>query len=396
MAFIQVPYRLDDCDEQLPEDRLMGNRTIVWMSAFLAAVVVIAVLLQSQLRAAFLANPVFNGMIIGVLLVGIGIALHQVLSLAPERAWLEARRARMPMHAAPEPRMLASLARLLDAREGTPRLSTLATRSLLDGIRLRLDQHRDISRYLIGLLIFLGLLGTFWGLLDTVRAAGNVISGLSAGGGDLEQTFARLQGNLQAPLAGMGTAFSSSLFGLAGALVLGFLDLQAGHAENSFFKALEDWLAELTHLPSALLAEGEPAIPAYVEALLEKSADSLESLERSHSRGEEDRAMMREQLLQLTARLTDLTDQIRAEQQIVKSLARQHTELQPLISRLASAAESGWGADEAMREHFRSMDRNLRRLVDEGAAERKSAAEELRNELRLLARTIAGRPGGGA
>jgi len=374
----------------------MKDRTLLWMSAFLGAVVVVTALLLPQLRDAFLANPVFNGMIIGVLLVGIGIALYQVGSLAPERAWLEARRARVPMRAAPEPRMLASLARLLDPREGTPRLSAMAMRSLLDGIRLRLDQHRDISRYLIGLSIFLGLLGTFWGLLDTVRAAGNVISGLSAGGSSLEQTFARLQGDLQAPLAGMGTAFSSSLFGLAGALVLGFLDLQAGHAENSFFKTLEDWLAELTHLPSALLAGGEPAIPVYVEALLEKSADSMESLERILSRGEEDRAMMREQLLQLTARLTDLTDQIRAEQQVVKSLARQQTELQPLISRLAAAAESGWGADEAMREHFRSMALNLRRLVEEGAAERKSAGEELRSELRLLARTIAGRPGGGA
>lgn len=195
----------------------------------------------------------------------------------------------------------------------------------------------------------------------------------------------------------MGTAFSSSLFGLAGALVLGFLDLQAGHAENRFFKELEDWLAELTHLPSsALLAEGERTIPAYVEALLEKTADSLEGLERILSRGEEDRTMMRDQLLQLTARLADLTDQIRGEQQLIKGLARQHQDLQPIISRLAAAAESGWGMDDAVRAHFRSMDLNLRRLVEEGAAERRQVAEDLRNELRLLTRTIAGRSGGGA
>lgn len=374
----------------------MKNRSILWMSAFLGAAVLVAALLFPALESAFLANPVFNGMIIGVLLIGIVVALHQVLSLAPERLWLDERRSNVPGARAPEPRLLASLARMLAAREGRPRLSAMAMRSLLDGIRLRLDQHRDISRYFIGLLIFLGLLGTFWGLLDTVAAAGKVIAGLSIGGADLAQNFDRLKGDLQAPLAGMGTAFSSSLFGLAGALVLGFLDLQAGHAENNFFKELEDWLAELTHLPSALVADGEPGIPAYVEALLEKSADSLESLERVTSRGEEDRAMMREQLLQLTARLTDLTDQIRAEQQVVKSLARQQSELQPLLSRLAAAAESGWGADEAMREHFRSMDLNLRRLVEEGGAERRELATELRNELRLLARTIAGRPGGGA
>ena len=194
----------------------------------------------------------------------------------------------------------------------------------------------------------------------------------------------------------MGTAFSSSLFGLAGALVLGFLDLQAGHAENRFFKELEDWLAELTHLPSGVLAEGEASIPTYVEALLDKTADSLEGLERILSRGEEDRTMMREQLLQLTARLADLTDQIRGEQQVIKGLARQQQDLHPLISRLASAAEAGGGMDDSVRAHFRSMDLNLRRLVEEGAAERKQAAEDLRNELRLLARTIAGRPGGGA
>lgn len=371
----------------------MKNRNVVWMLVFLAGVAGVAALLSPALRTAFLANPVFNGMIIGVLLVGVGVALHQVLSLGPELAWLEARSAGAPIEAGPEPRMLASLARLLAAREGTPRLSAMAMRSLLDGIRLRLDQHRDISRYLIGLLIFLGLLGTFWGLLDTVAAAGKVIGGLSVGGSDLSQSFARLKDDLQAPLAGMGTAFSSSLFGLAGALVLGFLDLQAGHAENRFFKKLEDWLAELTHLPSAILAEGEPALPAYVEALLEKSADSLEGLERITSRSEEDRAMMREQLLQLTSRLTELADHVRAEQQLVRGLARQQSELQPIVSRLAAAAESGWSADEAMRAHFRSMDMNLRRLTEESAVDRKQLIDELRNELRLLARTVAGRGG---
>jgi hypothetical protein len=291
--------------------------------------------------------------------------------------------------------MLAPLARMLAAREGAPRLSATVMRSLLDGIRLRLDQSRDISRYLIGLLIFLGLLGTFWGLLDTVIAAGKVIAGLQMAGGDAGEVFGRLRSDLQGPLAGMGTAFSSSLFGLAGALVLGFLDLQAGHAENLFFKDLEDWLAELTHLPSGLLSEGEATIPAYLEALLDKTAHSLEGLERILSRGEEDRTAMREQLLQLTARLADLTDQIRGEQQLIKGLARQHQDLQPIVSRLAAAAEAGWGMDESVREHIRNLDLNLRRIAEEGAAERGQRTEDLRKELRLLTRTIAARSGGG-
>ena len=374
----------------------MKNRTVVWMLVFLFAVVVVIVALFSPLRAAFLANPLFNGMIIGVLLVGIGVIFQQVLSLQHERVWLSGRQAGIAAFDGREPRMLAPLARMLAAREGTPRLSATVMRSLLDGIRLRLDQNRDISRYLVGLLIFLGLLGTFWGLLDTVVAAGKVIAGLQVASGDVGQVLGRLRDDLQGPLSGMGTAFSSSLFGLAGALVLGFLDLQAGHAENRFFKELEDWLAELTHLPSGVLAEGEASIPSYVEALLDKTADSLEGLERILSRGEEDRTMMREQLLQLTARLADLTDQIRGEQQLIKGLARQQQDLHPLIARLATAAEAGGGMDDSVREHFRSMDLNLRRLVEEGAAERRQASEDLRNELRLLARTIAGRPGGGA
>lgn len=374
----------------------MKNRTVFWMLVFLSAVILAVILLFAPLRAAFLANPLFNGMIIGVLFAGIGVVFQQVLSLEHERVWVSGRQAGIAAFDGREPRMLAPLARLLTSRGGTPRLSAQAMRSLLDGVRLRLDQNRDISRYVVGLLIFLGLLGTFWGLLDTVVAAGKVIASLQVTGSDVGEAFGRLRNDLQGPLAGMGTAFSSSLFGLAGALVLGFLDLQAGHAENRFFKELEDWLSELTHLPSALLAEGEPSIPAYVEALLEKSADSLEGLERIVSRGEEDRKMMREQLLQLTARLADLADQTRGEQQLIRGLARQHQDLQPIISRLASAAEAGWGMDDSVREHFRSMDLSLRRLAEEGAAEQRQLSEDLRNELRLLTRTIAGRSGGGA
>jgi hypothetical protein len=373
----------------------MKNRAVAWMLVFLLAVAVVVALLFAPLRAAFLANPVFNGLIIAVLAVGIGVAFRQVLSLQPERAWLDVRRAGTAVFEAVEPRMLAPLARMLAAREGAPRLSATVMRSLLDGIRLRLDQSRDISRYLIGLLIFLGLLGTFWGLLDTVIAAGKVIAGLQMAGGDAGEVFGRLRSDLQGPLAGMGTAFSSSLFGLAGALVLGFLDLQAGHAENLFFKDLEDWLAELTHLPSGLLSEGEATIPAYLEALLDKTAHALEGLERILSRGEEDRTAMREQLLQLTARLADLTDQIRGEQQLIKGLARQHQDLQPIVSRLAAAAEAGWGMDESVREHIRNLDLNLRRIAEEGAAERGQRTEDLRKELRLLTRTIAARSGGG-
>ncbi|KPK04708.1 MAG: hypothetical protein AMJ64_13030 [Betaproteobacteria bacterium SG8_39] len=369
----------------------MKNRTILWMIGFLVIVCVAAGALFRPLAAAFLANPVFNGMIVGVLLIGIGISFLQVLSMQRENDWVEARREGLRPHGADEPRMLAPLARILAGRQGAPRISAMVMRSLLDGVRLRLDQNRDIARYLVGLLIFLGLLGTFWGLLDTVVSAGKVIAGLKAAGADVGESFARLRDDLQAPLAGMGTAFSSSLFGLAGALVLGFLDLQAGHAENRFFKALEDWLAELTHLPSAIVTEGEGTIPAYVEALLEKTADSLEGLGRIMTRGEEERTQMRAELLQLTQRLTDLTDQMRAEQQLVRGLARQQQDLHPVIGRLAAAAESAASTDEALRDQLKSLEATMKRVMEEGISERRQFSEDLRDELRLLTRTLAGR-----
>jgi len=373
----------------------MRNRTILWMIGFLAIVLAVAIALVRPLGGAFLANPVFNGLIVGVLLVGIGVAFVQVFSMQRENDWVEARREGLRPHGSDEPRMLAPLARILAGRQGAPRISAMVMRSLLDGVRLRLDQNRDIARYLVGLLIFLGLLGTFWGLLDTVVSAGKVIAGLKVAGSNVGEAFARLRDDLQAPLAGMGTAFSSSLFGLAGALVLGFLDLQVGHAENRFFKNLEDWLAELTHLPSAIVTEGEAPIPAYVEALLEKTADSLEGLGRIMTRGEEERTQMRSELLQLTQRLADLTDQMHAEQQLVRGLARQQQDLHPVIGRLAAAAESAAGTDAALRDQIKSLETTMRRVMEGGIAERRQFSEELRDELRLMTRTLAGRGGGG-
>ena len=166
-------------------------------------------------------------------------------------------------------------------------LSAPAMRTVLDGIASRLDEQREVSRYMIGLLIFLGLLGTFWGLLLTIGSISDVIGGMSVGSGDLNQLFNQLKTGLTQPLRGMGTAFSSSMFGLAGALVLGFLDLTAGQAQNRFFNELEEWLAGITRLSSGVLSEGEGSVPAYVQALLEQTAENMEGLQRVLARGEE-------------------------------------------------------------------------------------------------------------
>lgn len=291
------------------------TRFVTRMLVFLAAVAAALALIFPPLKDAFLANAVLNGTILGVLVIGIIYNFRQAIVLWPEANWIEA------FHRAPDlaadrkpPKLLAPMATILGERSGELRFSAVAVRSLLDGISSRLDESRDISRYMIGLLVFLGLLGTFWGLLQTIDAVAGVIGTLSVGGGDLSTVFDDLKRGLEAPLAGMGTAFSSSLFGLGGSLVLGFLDLQAGQAQNRFYNDLEDWLAGLTRLPSAgPLGEGEHAVPAYIEALLENTAESLQDLQRTIARGEESRNASNTNVAVLTERISSLTEQMSSE-----------------------------------------------------------------------------------
>jgi hypothetical protein len=372
-----------------------SDGVLISMLVFLAAVAMVCAALLEPLRTAFLANEVFNAMILGVLTIGIVINIRQVLNLKPELRWIETFRkgdSRTPSKS--QPRLLAPMARILAGRSQEAfRLSAMAMRSLLDGIRLRLDEHRDISRYMIGLLIFLGLLGTFWGLLDTIAAVGKVIAELSTDGGDASARFSELKQALHGPLAGMGTAFSSSLFGLGGALVLGFLDLQAGHAQNRFFNHLEEWLSELTHLPSGLLSvEGEASVPRYIEALLEQTADGLHSLQRIMARGEDSRHATQSRLLELTEKLAELSDQMRAEEKLILNLAKGQLDLQPAIARIAEGVTEERGSDEEVRGHIRNMAVLLNRLLEEFSTGRTELMEELRGELRLLTRTLAQRP----
>ncbi|HEY5720388.1 MAG TPA: flagellar motor protein MotA [Gammaproteobacteria bacterium] len=238
------------------------RRSLFWMVVYLALVAGVCAALYPSLEAAFLANWGFNTLILGVLLLGIGINLAQVLALEPEIRWISLfRTGQTGLSLTEEPRLLGGLARHLAGRiKDRFSLSALSLRTVLDGIRARLDEAREISRYMIGLLIFLGLLGTFWGLLGTVSAVGGVIAGLQVTAGDAATMFEQLKAGLAGPLAGMGTAFSSSLFGLGGSLVLGFLDILAGQAQNRFFNALEEWLSGLTQLidePSRAIAAQE-------------------------------------------------------------------------------------------------------------------------------------------
>ncbi len=262
-------------------------------------------------------------------------------------------------------------------------------RSLLDSLSSRLDESRELSRYMTGLLIFLGLLGTFWGLLLTVGAVAAVINGMSVGSGDINALFDQLKSGLARPLQGMGTAFSSSMFGLAGALVLGFLDLTAGQAQNRFFNELEEWLAGLTRLSSGVLGgEGDASVPVYVQALLEQTAENMENLQRILVRGEEGRVQANQAITALAERIGTLSDTMRTSQQLMLRIAETQAALGPALQRLGER-----GGDDASRGHLRNIEAALARLAGELEQGRAQSTGELRNEIRVLTRTLAGHGG---
>ena len=363
---------------------------LIRMLIFLATVCAAGFSLVSPLRDAFLANTGLNSVILGVLLIGILHMFRLVLMLRPEVAWIESfRRDGVSVSSGRSPRLLAPMATMLGERSGDRFiLSTMAMRSLLDGIATRLDEGRETARYFIGLLVFLGLLGTFWGLLETVRSIGDVISGLSVEGDAMQEVFERLKGGLQPPLAGMGTAFSSSLFGLAGSLVLGFLALQAGQAQNRFYNDLEEWLSGQTRLGGGgPVGDGDQAVPAYIQALLEQTADSLENLQRTLARGEDSRIDANQRIVQFTENLGSLSEAMRAQQDLLLKLAQGQSDLRPLISALAEAQTTSNNSKTAAA--LRNIDAHLARLLSDQTTGREEAVQEVRNEIRLLARTIA-------
>ncbi len=366
------------------------------MLLFLLVAGGVVALLAPTLELAFHNNPILNSLILLILLAGIVWNLRQVVRLSPEVTWVETfRTARPRLSTLPMPKLLAPMANMLAAqrskgREGGERftLSAVAMRSLLDSIASRLDESRELSRYMIALLIFLGLLGTFWGLLRTVGAVGDVIGAMAIGSGDVTVMLEQLKSGLQQPLHGMGMAFSASMFGLAGSLVLGFLDLTAGQAQNRFFNELEEWLAGMTRIGSgALGGEGEGSIPVYVQALLEQTAENMENLQRILARGEEGRIQANHAVQALTERVGLLSDTMRTSQQLMLRIAEAQAALAPALQRLAEARfETG---DDVARAHLRNIETTLQRMLTEIEQGRVQSTSDLRNDIRLLTRTIA-------
>lgn len=240
------------------------RQNLFWMICYLGIVGIICLLMFVPLKKAFLANWGFNLLILGALVTGIAINMRQVFALEPELRWIKLfRTGNIGISVSDPTHLMKPLAKQLEGlKRNRFSLSAFSMRTVLEGIRGRLDESREVSRYMIGLLVFLGLLGTFWGLLGTISSVWSVIEGLEVARHDFTAVFENLKSGLQGPLSGMGTAFSSSLFGLGGSLVLGFIDLQAGHAQNRFFNELEEWLSGVTQLIDTSEGQGSGAEPS--------------------------------------------------------------------------------------------------------------------------------------
>ena len=310
------------------------------MVVFLILGALLVVILHRQIWTAFLANPGLNAVIIAILLIGILLAFRQVIRLFPEIAWVNSFRLADPGLAIERPPvLLAPMAAILGDHAGRMSISAQTMKSLLDSMATRLDEARDTSRYLTGLLVFLGLLGTFWGLIETVSSVGQVINSMKAGG-DAGTMFDGLREGLAKPLGGMGISFSASLFGLASSLVLGFLDLQASQAQNRFYTDLEDWLATTVreigggaeHAPAPMFGGHAGDMRAVIERLRDVVADGGPSKGATSA------------MANLAEAIQGLVVHMRGEQQLIRewvdAQAVQHREIRRLLEILAHAPAS--------------------------------------------------------
>ncbi|MFT4119317.1 flagellar motor protein MotA [Bradyrhizobium sp.] len=315
---------------------------LVRMLVFLVLCALVGVVLYKQIVQAFFANPGLNALIGAVLFIGIVLAFRQVIRLYPEVSWVNNFRIADPgLAPARHPKLLAPMAAILGGeRSGRMSITQTTMRHLLDSIATRLDEARDISRYMTGLLVFLGLLGTFWGLIETVGSVGKVIDGLKVGG-DAGALFDTLKEGLAAPLGGMGISFSSSLFGLAGSLILGFLDLQSSQAQNRFYTDLEDWLATTVReygsgeVAVAAAGSGGGIASGELQAAVERLRSVLE--EGSASRG------TTAAMASLAEAIQALVSHMRTEQQMIREWAdgqgEQNREIRRLLERIARQPE---------------------------------------------------------
>ena len=338
---------------------------LVHMVVFTILIGILVVVILPGLTKAFMANVMLNSVIVATLLLGMFHSFRMVVRLFREANWVNRFREGTKEELVKPPQLLAPMAILLRNRQDTA-LSPVTLRSVLDSLASRLDESRDLSRYLVGLLIFLGLLGTFWGLLETVQSIGGAIEGLDVSSAQSATLFDQLKQGLQAPLKGMGLSFSSSLLGLSGSLILGFLDLKAAQAQNRFYLDLEDWLTSITDIAAGgpqqpqLQAAGSIAphlLRADILSLqraVEKLNHTLEEQKLQPASAVNGTSPSTDAIEQLADAVAGLVAQMREEQKIVRQWAQgqqtQQNEIQRLLIRatgpMARASGRGRAEDE--------------------------------------------------
>jgi len=369
------------------------SRYLAAMTIFLLAVAGVAAALIGRLQGAFQANPLLNALLIAVWVIGIIYIFVQTLRLSPEIKWVqEVQRNRLAAKDLEPPPLMGSLARLMESRTTPLSLTPTALRAVLDGIAVRLDESREIARYFTGLLIFLGLLGTFWGLLKTVGSVGAVLNSLSVTA-DPTELFTNLKAGLEGPLSGMGTAFGSSLLGLAGSLVLGFLDLQMGQAQNRFFVDLENWLFASAGANDRGLGEEASPLPV-IQALVDRTAVNMDGFRQIMTESAEGRHQNAQAMWALGQKIDALVAAEENQQQVIDSLLKQRAEsdtaLLAALNQIEQALSKGGdsGVETQVVGHLRAIETGIQQLVNDHDQTRARALEEARAEITRLARTL--------
>ncbi|MEH6738788.1 MAG: biopolymer transporter ExbB [Sulfitobacter sp.] len=360
----------------------------------------------------FQANPYLNGFIVFVFLIGVVACFYQVLQLIGSVRWIENFASDSEAPNDTPPQMLAPLAALLRTRGARMHVNSSSTRSILDSVATRIDEARELTRYIVNMLIFLGLLGTFYGLATTVPAIVDTIRSLSPQEGEAStDVFNRLMTGLESQLSGMGVAFASSLLGLAGSLIVGLLELFAGHGQNRFYQELEDWLSSITRVG---FGSGEDSTPeqAVMAGMVDHMAEQMESMQEMFSRSEAGRAEVEQSLGSLAVAIermaVQLGDQGGSSDALDRIAYGQERMIGALEHRLGEASDNG-GSDAESRMRLRSIDVQMLRILEEISAGRQESMAELRQELSYLTKALSsprssteprrmratGQPGGG-
>jgi hypothetical protein len=369
-------------------------RQIVLMLVVIGLVVAGGWLVRPQLAEVFGANVWLNGAIGVVFLFGVLACIWQVVQLIYSVSWIEGFVSNRPgIDAGTAPRLLAPLASLLAARRARLQISTTSQRSILDSVAQRIDEARDITRYIVNLLILMGLLGTFYGLATTVPAVVDTIRALAPQEGESSvQVFEKLMGGLESQLGGMGTAFSSSLLGLAGSLVVGLLELFAGHGQNRFYRELEEWTSTITRIGLAgAEGEGTPgdggALAGALAEYAQRIEAQMEGLMALSSRAEAGRAVLDDRILRLAGSVERLAQRIEGDAGQTAVLERISVGIDAMAARAADTPDPA-GVDAESRMRLRSIDVQLLRILEEISAGRQESISDLRSDLAALTTAI--------